>query len=93
MEKPKIDPKKPAGDSHIADDNGSEDSEKKGTGRRLQDTIAAKNPNRKLNLDRRVKSDDRRDNTVPNYKGTNYKGPARRYNIDTRNPKDRRDKD
>ena len=88
MERPKIDPKKPAGDSYITDDTGAEDSEKKGTGRRLQDTITAKNPNRKLNLDRRVKSDDRRDNTVPN-----YKGPARRYNIDSRNPKDRRDKD
>lgn len=88
MEKPKIDPKKPAGDSNITDDTGAEDSEKKGTGRRLQDTITAKNPNRKLNLDRRVKTDDRRDNTIPN-----YKGPARRYNIDTRKPKDRRDKD
>ena len=88
MEKPKIDPKKPAGDSHIADDTGLEDSDKNDTGRRLQDTISAKNPNRKLNLDRRVNPDDRRDNTVPD-----YKGPARRYNLDSRNPKDRRDKD
>ncbi len=88
MEKPKKDPKKSAGDTYITDDTGAEDRENKGTGRRLQDTITAKNPNRKLNLDRRLRHDDRRDNSIPN-----YKGPARRYNVDNRNPKDRRDKD
>ena len=88
MENPKLKPNKPARDSDITDDTGMEKGGKKVIGRRLQDAITSKNPNRKLNLDRRVSPGDRRADTDPR-----YKGPARRINIDTRNPKDRRDKD
>lgn len=85
----KTEPNKSANDSEVADDVSVESSEKKNTGRRLQDGIISKDPHRKLNLDRRVKNSDRRVNTEPN-----YKSPSRRYNIDRRlNLKDRRDKD
>ena len=85
----KTESNKPANDSEVADDVSVENSEKKNTGRRLQDDIISKDPHRKLNLDRRVKNSDRRVNTEPN-----YKCPSRRYNIDRRlNLKDRRDKD
>jgi len=77
-----------AGDSNITDDTGKKSGGKKVTGRRLQDAITSKNPKRKLNLDRRAKFSDRRDNTDPH-----YKGPARRINIDTRDTKDRRNDD
>ena len=75
-------------DSNITDDTGKKNVGKKATGRRLQDAITLKNPKRKLNLDRRAAFSDRRDNTDPH-----YKGPARRITIDTRDTKDRRDKD
>jgi len=88
MENAKIKPSKPTGDSGITDDTGLENNEEEITGRRLQDAITSKNPNRKLNLDRRVKPGDRRADTDPH-----YKGPARRISIDSRNTKDRRDKD
>ena len=62
------------------------DNEKNNTGRRMQDNIISKDPNRKYNLDRRVENSDRRVNRDPS-----YKGPSRRYNIDRRlNLKDRR---
>jgi hypothetical protein len=84
----KVDPNKSANDSEVADDTSVEDSEKKKTGRRLQDGIISKDPGRKFNLDRRVKNSDRRVNTDPN-----YKGPSRRFTIDRRlNRKDRREK-
>ena len=71
-----------------ADDTSVENSEKKNAGRRLQDGIISKDPNRKYNLDRRAENSDRRVNTNPN-----HKGPSRRYTIDRRlNVKDRRDK-
>ena len=87
MDKPKKEPNQPAGDSDIVD-TGAENSEKKVTSRRLQDAIDAKNPNRKMNLDRRANPNDRRTDIDPQ-----YKGPARRYSIDSRNPKERGDKD
>ena len=84
----KTESNKSANDSEVADDVSVENSEKKNTGRRLQDGIISKGPNRKLNLDRRVVNSDRRVNT-----DSNYNGQARRYNIDRRlNLKDRRDK-
>ena len=84
----KTDSNKSANDSEVADDVSVENSEKKNTGRRLQDGIISKGTNRKLNLDRRVVNSDRRVNT-----DSNYNGQARRYNIDRRlNLKDRRDK-
>jgi len=88
METPKKEHDKAAGKSDIADGTSAESSEKKNTGRRLQDAIISKDPTRKLNLDRRTARNDRRANTDPN-----YKGPARRFTIDRRlTSKDRRDK-
>ena len=88
MVTPKTESNKSANDSEVADDVSVENSEKKNTGRRLQDNIISNDPNRKLNLDRRIKNSDRRVNTEPN-----HKCPSRRYNIDRRlNLKDRRDK-
>lgn len=78
----KIDSNKPTTDSEQTD----EASENKKTGRRLQDSITSKDPQRKLNLDRRVARSDRRLST-----DNNYNGPARRYTIDRRlKSKDRR---
>ena len=89
MVTPKTESNKPASDSEVADDVSVENSEKKNTGRRLQDGIVSKDPNRKLNLDRRIKNSERRVNME-----SDYKGPSRRYNIDRRlKLKDRRDKD
>jgi hypothetical protein len=89
MEKTKIDPKKSANDSEVADDTSVENSDKKETGRRLQDAIISKDPHRKMNLDRRTARSDRRADSDPH-----YKGPSRRYTIDRRlNLKDRRNKD
>ncbi len=85
----KIEFNKSANDSEAADDVSVENSEKKNPRRRLQDGIVSKDPDRILNLDRRIKNSDRRVNTEPD-----YKCPSRRYNIDRRkNLKDRRDKD
>ena len=76
-------------DSEIADDTSVDHSEKKGTGRRLQDGLVSKDPSRKFNVDRRTKGSDRRGNSDPS-----YNGPARRNTIDRRlNLKDRREKD
>ncbi len=67
----------------------NDNSEKRTTGRRRQDTVISNNLNQKLNLDRRASNSDRRINSDPS-----YKGPSRRYTIDRRlNLKDRRDKD
>lgn len=46
--------------------------------RRIQDGIISKNPAHKMNLDRRFKSNERRD---LNYSYV-YNGPSRRYTID-----------
>ena len=79
---------KSVNNSEATDNASVENNEKKTTGRRLQDGIISKDPNRKYNLDRRVKDSDRRVNKDPG-----YKGPSRRYNIDRRlNLKDRRNK-
>jgi len=88
MEKPKTNPDKFAIEVDTKDDAGAGRDNKKATGRRLQDAITSKNPNRKMKLDRRIKSDDRRDRQDPH-----YKGPARRNSIDTRGSKERRDKE
>jgi hypothetical protein len=88
MGKNKKDLDKSVGDSNIADDSGAEESENQDAGRRLQDTFTSEISSRNLNFDRRVKRSDRRSDTDPG-----YKGPVRRYNIDPRKPKDRRDKD
>jgi hypothetical protein len=88
MEKSKKDSNKPARDSHKTDDRGIEDSENQDTGRRLQDTYNSEISSRHLNFDRRVKRSDRRSESNPQ-----YKGPVRRYKIDSRKLKDRRDKD
>jgi hypothetical protein len=86
MEKTKIENEESANDSKAADDVGSENSQKKATGRRLKDSIVSKDPLRKLNLDRRTARSDRRGDRDPN-----YKGPSRRYTIDRRlSLKDRR---
>lgn len=90
MKKTETESGKPSGDSasnsKTADDTGVENSEKKDTGRRIQDAILSKDPSRKLNLDRRSKNSDRRVDSDPN-----YNGPARRNTIDRRlNLKDRR---
>jgi len=88
METPKDGSSKPTTDSETADDSRKEKSEDIKKGRRLQDGIVSKDPNRKLNLDRRVTQNERRFDSDPN-----YKGPSRRYTIDRRlNTKDRRDK-
>jgi len=89
MEKSKKEPNKSTKDSDIAEDTSVVKSENKDTGRRLKDTVALKNSTRKLNLERRVPSDERRGDT-----DLRYKGPARRYTVDSRvKLKDRRDKD
>lgn len=88
MEKQKKDPGIPVGQSPKIDDSGTEDNDKKGAGRRLQDTFNSEISSRHLNLDRRVKRSERRSQSDPG-----YKGPVRRYKIDSRKPKDRRDKD
>jgi hypothetical protein len=88
MENSQLKSNNQARDSNITDDTGIKNGGKKATGRRLQDAITSKNPNRKLNLDRRATFGDRRDNTDPH-----YKGPARRNTIDTRDAKDRRNND
>ena len=89
MKTPKIEPNKSSNDSEIADDTSEENSEKKGTNRRLLDALISKSPSRKFNVDRRTKGSERRVNTDPS-----YKGPARRNTIDRRlNLKDRREKD
>ena len=88
MKTNKIEPNKASNDSELVDETSMENSEKKNTGRRLQDGIVSKDPNRKLNLDRRVVNSDRRI-----AEDSNYNGPARRNTIDRRlNLKDRRDK-
>ena len=88
MKTPKIEPNKSTNNSELADDASVENSEKKVTGRRLQDNISKGHPKRKLNLDRRAENSDRRIAVNPN-----YNGPARRNTIDRRlNLKDRRDK-
>lgn len=87
MDKLKKEPNKPAEEPNIVDTD-AESSEKKATRRRLQDAIDAKHPNRKMKLDRRANPNDRRTAIDPQ-----YKGPARRYSLDSRNPKERRDKD
>jgi hypothetical protein len=79
---------KPAGDSDTTNDDGTESSGNQGAGRRLQDTYNSEISSRNLNLDRRVKRSDRRTDSDPV-----YKGPVRRYKIDSRKPKDRRDED
>jgi hypothetical protein len=79
---------KSARELDTSDDTSVESSEKKNTGRRLQDAIISKDPTRKMNLDRRTARSDRRADTDPK-----YKGPARRFTIDRRlTSKDRRDK-
>ena len=88
MGKGEKDRSKPAGDSHMTDDDGTEGSGNQDTGRRLQDTYNSEISSRHLNFDRRVKRSDRRTDTDPG-----YKGPVRRFKIDTRKPKDRRDRD
>lgn len=87
MDKSKKEPGKSAKDSEL-EGTGAEKNEKKLARRRLQDAVDAKNPKRKLNLDRRANPQDRRTGIDPH-----YKGPARRFSIDSRNPKERRDKD
>ena len=89
MEKSTKEPNKPANDSVKKEDPSVGNSEKKDTGRRLQDSAIVKDSNRKLNLERRVPSDERRIDADPH-----YKGPARRYTIDSRvKLKDRREKE
>lgn len=89
MKTPKLEPNKSANNSESADDTSMENSEKKVTGRRLQDTFSKDHPKRKLNLDRRVVNSDRRV-----AEDRNYNGPARRSTIDRRmSLKDRREKD
>ncbi len=79
MKTPKIEPNKSANNSESADDTSVENSEKKVTGRRLQDTLSKDHPKRKLNLDRGSGNSDRRVAEDPN-----YNGPARRNTIDRR---------
>jgi len=84
MGKPKIKPNK---ESNVVDITSAGNSQN--TSRRLEDAIIAKGSKRKLNLDRRVKRNERRVDLDPN-----YKGKARRFTIDTRvDRKDRREKD
>ncbi len=89
MDTSKIESNKSSNDSEKAEDSSVDNSEKKDTGRRIQDVIGSKSSSRKLNLDRRIEGSDRRVNTDPN-----YKGPPRRDTIDRRlTIKDRRQKD
>ena len=88
METPKKGPNTAVNDPEAVDDTSVENSEEN-AGRRLQDSLISKDPNRKFNVDRRTEGSDRRVNTDPN-----YTGPARRFNIDRRlNIKDRRKKE
>ena len=88
MKTHKKEPNTASNDSELVDETSLENNEKKNTRRRLQDGIVSKDPNRKLNLDRRVVNSDRRI-----AEDSNYNGPARRNTIDRRlNLKDRRDK-
>lgn len=74
--------------SDKTDDNDTSKTVRAETNQRLQDSVSASHPKRKLNLDRRVKKSERRVNSDPG-----YKGPVRRYTIDRRiNLKDRRAK-
>jgi len=74
--------------SEKADDSDVSKTVRAETHQRLQDTVSASHPKRKLNLDRRVEKSERRVNSDPG-----YKGPVRRYTIDRRiNLKDRRAK-
>ncbi len=89
MDTSKIESNKSSNDSEKAEDSSVDNSEKKDTGRRLQDALISKDPNRKFNVDRRTKGSERRVNTE-----RSYKGPARRNTIDRRlNLKDRREED
>lgn len=59
------------------------------TNRRAQDTVHSSHLKRKLNLDRRADSNERRVSST-----RNYNGPIRRYTVDRRlNLHDRRSKD
>ena len=74
--------------SEKTDDSDTSKTVRTETNQRLQDTVSASHPKRKLNLDRRVEKSERRVNSNPG-----YKGPVRRYTIDRRiNLKDRRAK-
>ena len=88
MEKSKKISSKSSNDSEVVKGDGVGNGEKECTGRRLQDTVTLKDSNRKLNLERRIPSVERRVGADPH-----YKGPSRRYNVDSRVNKDRRDKD
>ena len=89
MKTPKTEPNKSANNSEIADDASVENSEKKVTGRRLQDAISNDHPKRNMNLDRRTENSERRVADKPT-----YSGPARRNTIDRRlKLKGRREKD
>ena len=76
---PKLELINSANDLERVDDTNVESSEKKVTGRRLQDTLSKEHPKRKMNLDRRTLGSDRRVKEDPHYKGM-----ARRYTIDRR---------
>ena len=66
---------------------GLDDEKKAESQRRLSDSLSSKS--RKLKLDRRVVDSDRRTGT-----SAEYKGPARRKNLDRRESlNDRRDED
>ena len=89
MKTPEKVPDKSSNASAVDDDNREGNSEKKNSGRRLQDSLISKDPSRKFNVDRRTQGSERRVNT-----DTDYNGPARRNTIDRRlNLKDRRKKD
>lgn len=88
MKTPNIEQNNFANNTELTDGNSAENSDKKVTGRRLQDTFSKDHPKRKLNLDRRTENSDRR--IADNSK---YSGPARRNTIDRRSSlKDRREK-
>jgi len=64
-------------------DSESDDNEH----RRTKDNLKDKNEIHTMNLERRIKYNERRKNSIPN-----YTGPVRRFNIDRRiNTEDRRD--
>ena len=84
--RPKKTPEKAFDDSGKIDNTDVSSTVRKETNQRLQDTVSASHPKRKLNLDRRAEKSDRRVNSDPS-----YKGPVRRYTIDRRiNLNDRR---
>jgi hypothetical protein len=69
------------------DDASAEITDNNDNHRRLQDTFTKGHPKRKMNLDRRSVSSDRRVDVHDH-----YRGKARRYTIDRRlNLKDRRE--